>query len=105
MSILAPSEVKANIELYECIDLMKYLEKVSPFGFNKLARNGGDLLEELGTPYLPYNRDENVHGLLHLDMFFSHAPSTKTTHHSTDTCAQEACSMISHRLHPPSRKT
>jgi len=33
--------VKANMELYERIDLMKYLEKVSPFGFNKPARNGG----------------------------------------------------------------
>jgi len=86
MSILAPSEVKANMELYERIDLMKYLEKVSPFGFNKPARNGGGLLEEASAPYLPYNRDENVHGLLHLDTFFSHALGTKTAHRSTDTC-------------------
>ena len=41
MSILAPNDVKANMELYERMDLRKYLDKMSPFGFNKAARNGG----------------------------------------------------------------
>jgi hypothetical protein len=29
------------MELYERMDLRKYLDKISPFGFNNLARNGG----------------------------------------------------------------
>jgi hypothetical protein len=41
VSILAPSDVNANIELYERIDLMKYLERTPPLGFNRPSRNGG----------------------------------------------------------------
>ena len=41
VSILAPNDVEANMELYERMDLRKYFDKMSPFGFNNPARNGG----------------------------------------------------------------
>jgi hypothetical protein len=54
-----------------------------------------DLLEEATGPYLLYNKDENGHDLLHLNMISSHVPDTKTVHHSAGTRARVARSMIS----------
>jgi hypothetical protein len=38
---LSTSDVNANIELYEPTNLIKYLERTPPFGFNSPSRNGG----------------------------------------------------------------
>jgi hypothetical protein len=52
MSILAPNDVKGNMELYDRIDLRKYLYKLPPSGFNNPARNGGGSLRR-GNLTLP----------------------------------------------------
>jgi hypothetical protein len=44
VSILAPNDVKANMELYDRIDFRKYLDRISPPGFNNRVKNGGGSL-------------------------------------------------------------